>query len=119
MEMEYKQVLVLRQDLAISEGKRAVQVAHGALEAAQVAREKNDKWFREWRREGQRKVVLKARDLEHLRALHEKAKSLKLPCAMIDDAGLTEVPPGTTTCLGIGPAPEHLIDQVTGNLPLW
>ncbi len=119
MVMEYKQVLVLRADLAISEGKRAVQVAHAALEAAQVARETNDKWFREWRREGQRKVVLRGRDVEHLRALHEKAKSLKLPAAMIEDAGLTEVPPGTTTCLGIGPAPENLIDQVTGQLPLW
>ena len=117
--MIYKQVLVVREDLDISEGKRAVQVAHAALEAAQVARERHDKWLREWRREGQRKVVLRARDLEHLRTLHEKAKALKLPCAWIDDAGLTEVPPGTTTCLGIGPAPESLIDQVTGNLPLW
>ncbi len=118
-EMHYKQVLVLREDLDISEGKRAVQVAHGALGAAQEARERNGKWYKEWLREGQRKVVLRARDLEHLRALYERARSLKLPASLIEDAGLTEIPPGTTTCLGIGPAPENLIDQVTGNLPLW
>ena len=117
--MMYKQVLVVREDLDISEGKRAVQVAHGALGAAQEARERNGKWYKEWLAEGQRKVVLRARDLTELRALHAKAKGLKLPCVLIDDAGLTEVPPGTTTCLGIGPAPEHLIDQVTGQLPLW
>lgn len=118
-EMEYKQVLVLREDLGISEGKRAVQVAHAALGAAQEGRERHGKWYKEWLREGQRKVVLRARDLAHLKALQEKARSLKLPCVLIDDAGLTEVPPGTTTCLGVGPAPDHLIDQVTGNLPLW
>ena len=117
--MEYKQVIVVREDLPISEGKRAAQVAHGALSAAHEAREDHGKWYKEWWREGQRKVVLRGRDLEHLRALREKARSLKLPCAMIEDAGLTELPPGTTTVLGIGPAPEHLIDQVTGNLPLW
>jgi len=116
--MEYKQVIVVREDLDISEGKRAAQVAHGALSAALEAREKHTKWYKEWLREGQRKVVLRAEDLGHLRALHEKARALKLPCASIDDAGLTELPPGTTTVLGIGPAPEDLVDQVTGSLPL-
>lgn len=117
--MDYKQVLVVREDLAISEGKRAVQVAHAALGAAQEARERHGKWYSEWMREGQRKVVLRARDLEHLKALYARARGLKLPSVLIEDAGLTEVPAGTTTCLGIGPAPANLIDQVTGTLPLW
>ena len=117
--VEYKQVLVVREDLDISEGKRAVQVAHGAVGAALEARERHTKWYKEWLREGQRKVVVRTRDLAELRALHERAKSMNLPCILIEDAGLTEVPPGTTTCLGIGPAPEALVDQVTGRLPLW
>ena len=117
--MEYKQVLILREDLDIFEGKRAGQAAHGALEAAREACECHPKCYSGWLNEGQRKVVLRASDLGELRFLHERAKSLKLPCVLIDDAGLIEVPPGTTTCLGIGPAPEDLIDQVTGRLPLW
>lgn len=119
VDMEYKQALVARADLAISEGKRAAQLAHAALGAAQEARERHGKWYSAWWREGQRKVVLRARDLEHLRELFARAKALKLPCVLIEDAGLTELPPGTTTVLGVGPAPENLVDQVTGNLPLW
>lgn len=117
--MEYKQVIVVREDLDISEGKRAVQVAHGAVSAAREARKSHAIWYREWLAEGQRKVVLRARDLPELLELRDKARALNLPAATIDDAGLTELPPGTTTCIGIGPAPEHMVDQVTRRLPLW
>ena len=50
--------------------------------------------------------------------LEKQAKKLALPCALITDRGLTEVPPGTITCLGIGPAPTEKIDRVTGALQL-
>jgi PTH2 family peptidyl-tRNA hydrolase len=116
--MEYKLVIVTRDDLKMTPGKLAAQVAHAAVSCALEAKAKKTKWFSAWYREGQRKVVLRAKDVDELRSLKEKAARAGLTVALITDAGLTELPPNTTTCLGIGPAPENLIDPVTGSLPL-
>jgi len=37
---------------------------------------------------------------------------------LVVDAGHTEIPAGTKTVLGIGPAPDNIIDKITGDLPL-
>jgi PTH2 family peptidyl-tRNA hydrolase len=117
--MEYKLVVAVRGDLEMSEGKMAVQVAHAAVISAINCKSKNAKWFRNWYDEGQKKVVVRAGDVDELSELEQDAEKLGIATAIIDDAGLTELPPGTTTCLGIGPAPNAVIDQVTGNLKLW
>jgi len=117
-EFEYKLVVVVRDDLKMSGGKLAVQVAHAAVSCALEAKSKKAKWFAEWYREGQRKVVVKAKDTNELVSLMDMAVRSGLPKALITDAGLTELPPNTTTCLGIGPGPQNLIDPITGSLPL-
>jgi PTH2 family peptidyl-tRNA hydrolase len=117
-ELQYKLVVVVREDLKMSGGKLAVQVAHAAVSCALEAKSKRSSWFSEWYREGQRKVVVRAKDLEELRMLDAKAARAGIPRALIADAGLTELPPNTTTCLGIGPAPQDQIDPITGSLPL-
>lgn len=116
--MEYKLAVVVRDDLRLSRGKLAVQVGHAAVSCALRARKSAKSWFRAWIDEGQRKVVLRTEGLPELRLLEEEAKARRLPVAMITDAGLTEVPPGTVTVLGIGPGPEEVVDRVTGDLRL-
>lgn len=111
--MELKQVIVVRKDLELSKGKLAGQVAHAAVSAAEKSKFKKD-----WIDSAQKKVVLKCETLTELLDLFEKAKKAGLPCALIKDAGHTEIPAGTTTCVGIGPAPDKDIDKITGDLKL-
>jgi PTH2 family peptidyl-tRNA hydrolase len=117
-EMEYKLVVVVRSDLGMSTGKMSAQVAHAAVSCALDAKARKPKWFSAWYGEGQRKVVVKVDGKEELVRLKEMAARAGLPFALISDAGLTELPPNTTTCLGIGPAPENEVDRITGSLPL-
>jgi peptidyl-tRNA hydrolase, PTH2 family len=113
--MQYKQCIIIREDLKLSPGKLAVQVAHAAV----MALERADKTTAtQWRSEGQKKVVLKAANLQTIFKIREEADRAGLPCAIVADAGLTEIPPGTITALGIGPAPNKQMDKVTGKLSL-
>jgi len=116
--MKYKLVIAVRSDLELSKGKLAVQVAHAAVMAALDAKAHHRKWFADWYAEGQKKVVVKGGTIHDLQALRGKARSLGLTTALVEDAGLTELPPGTITCLGIGPGPNAIVDQVTGGLKL-
>lgn len=102
----------------MSKGKLASQVGHAAVSASEKARKKKLRWWNIWIKEGQMKVVLKVNSSTELESLYKKAKTLDLPCELIIDRGLTEIPPGTITCIGIGPAPVDKVDKVTGDLAL-
>ena len=117
-EFKYKQVIAVRTDIKMSKGKLAAQVGHAAVSAAEQTRKTHPEWWKEWMKEGQCKIVVKVKDEEELRKLEVEAKELGLSTALICDRGLTELPPGTVTCLGIGPAPTDQIDKITGKLPL-
>jgi PTH2 family peptidyl-tRNA hydrolase len=111
----YKQVIAVRRDIRLSRGKLAVQVAHASLEAYSRA---DGKIRSEWESGGAKKVVVRVDGLRELEELHRKARSLRLPCALIRDAGRTEVEPGTVTALGIGPVREGEADRLTGKLKM-
>ena len=117
-EFKYKQVIVLRTDLEMSKGKIAAQAGHAAVSAAEEARKRRPDWWRAWLEEGQCKIAVRVESEEELLELEKKATELQLPSSLITDRGLTELPPGTKTCLGIGPVPSDQIDEVTGNLRL-
>jgi PTH2 family peptidyl-tRNA hydrolase len=113
-----KQAIVVRTDLKMGKGKVAAQVAHASLSAAEAAQQRKPSWYSGWKNEGQAKIVLRVDSEEALRELHRKAKSAGLPVSLIEDRGLTQLEPGATTCMGIGPAPDSDVDAITGKLKL-
>ena len=117
--MDYKLVIVVRTDLGISKGKLAAQVAHAAVNCAMKAKKSSSTNFRNWFDEGQKKVVVKGENESTLRKLQQHAREVGLVSSLVTDAGLTEVPSGTITCLGIGPAAESEVDKITGSCTLF
>jgi len=115
---DYKMVLVVRTDLKLSPGKLAVQVAHAAVACSLLTKKENPRWFAKWNAEGAKKAVVKVQSEDEFYPLKEKAEELGIVTDIVADAGLTEIPPGTKTVLGLGPAPDNLMDKVTGALPL-
>lgn len=108
----------MRVDLGMSRGKIAAQAGHASVSAAEEARKHCLEWWKAWLKEGQCKIAVKVDGEQELLELERQAKELGLPCALIYDRGLTELPPNTLTCLAIGPAPSENVDKITGKLAL-
>jgi PTH2 family peptidyl-tRNA hydrolase len=114
---EIKQVIAVRTDLDMGKGKIAAQVGHACVLGAEHVRKSYPEWFKEWW-SGQEKVVVKVSGIKELQEIKRHAIDLDLPWSEVTDAGHTQIAPGTTTCISIGPAPENLIDKVTADLKL-
>ena len=80
-------------------------------------RKSDPEWFSQWW-EGQEKIVLKVSSLKELEQVKQDAIELDIPWSEVTDAGHTQISPGTTTCISLGPAPEEKIDKITGDLKL-
>jgi PTH2 family peptidyl-tRNA hydrolase len=115
---KYKLVIAVRRDLEMGKGKIAVQVGHAAVTASEEAKRVHPDWWSKWFYEGQCKVAVKVDTESDLYRLSEQARQLGLSSAIIQDSGLTQIEPGTATCVGLGPAPVELLDKITGDLHL-
>ncbi len=111
-----KQAIVARTDVGMGNGKLAAQVAHASLSAY----EKADSQARDqWKRGGQKKIVLEADSERELHELAAIADREGIPNALVRDAGHTQLEPGTVTALAVGPAADDRVDRVTGDLSLF
>ena len=114
--MAVKLAVGVRSDLGMGRGKIAAQVAHAAVAAVLASLGRDD--FAAWLRDGQPKVVLKVTSAGELEDVVRQARAAGLPVELVNDAGRTQVSPGTLTCCAIGPAGSQRIDAVTAGLPL-
>jgi peptidyl-tRNA hydrolase, PTH2 family len=117
-DVAYKMVLVVRGELRLTAGKAAVQVAHAAVMLVLQQQKRRVDALERWLAEGQKKIAVVAPTLAEMVERQMQAIRQGIPTVWVDDAGFTEVPPGTRTCLGVGPAPSIELDKITGDLPL-
>lgn len=112
-------VVIVRRDLDIGKGKMAAQSAHAAVTAALYSQKHDKKMFRKWLDQGQKKVVVRAENIETLYRFKDTLENAGIKTFLITDAGLTQIPPGTVTCLGTVPVESSSVDPITGDLPLF
>ena len=115
MDYNYKQAILIRQDLQLGKGKACSQAAHAAVEA--VLRSEKE-IIKQWREQGMPKIVLKVQTEKDLKKYNQAAKDMGLITALITDAGRTQIAPGSTTALAIGPDKEEKIDTIIKELKL-
>lgn len=98
--------------------KIAAQCCHGCLGSFQVAMEMCPDVVRQWESTGCAKVVLKTNDPEELYRLQATCEGKNIPCYLVHDAGRTQIPSGSMTVLGMGPAKVEEIDAIAHHLKL-
>lgn len=116
---EFKMILIVRTDLKMGKGKVAAQCSHAAVSAYKQVQSRNPELLKQWEYYGQPKVVVKVPDEESMLELLSHAKEVGLPVSLIQDAGRTQIAPGSRTVLSVGPGPADLVDIVTGHLKLY
>lgn len=100
-------------------GKKCAQACHASLAAAEISRSKNVEIYRLWKKKsGQRKIVVKIDSEEAIRKLFHDVMDAGIATYLVQDAGLTQLEPGTITALGIGPDRTEKIDKFCAHLKL-
>merc|ERR1719158_2111481 len=108
---ECKMLMVVNVGLRMDKGKIAAQCCHACLGAYKKAAKHHPEYVDAWYNFGQTKVCVKVPNDEELLALTQEVERAGIPHYLVVDAGRTQIPRGSRTVLGIGPAPNHLIDQ--------
>lgn len=103
----------------MSKGKAAAQASHAAVASAIRSKQEKPNQFSLWWNTGQKKIVLAVDSEAKLVALEKKLKSTGVIVVKIDDAGRTQLPPGTSTALGIGPHSQKDVEEITSPLKLF
>lgn len=114
----YKMTFIINTSLKMGVGKIAAQVGHACLGLYREMLENNmEDDLSQWEEIGEKKIVLKGNNTEHLIELYEKAKEAKIPAYLVRDAGHTQIPRGSITVLSLFGLEEN-VDKISGKLSL-
>jgi peptidyl-tRNA hydrolase, PTH2 family len=114
----YKMVLCVNMELSMGKGKIAAQCAHAAVGCFERALRQCPVALRAWKRTGCAKIALKCSSANDFTSLLQQARTLDIPCYLVEDAGRTQIAAGSQTVLGLGPAPVSVFAGVTDHLKL-
>lgn len=103
----------------MQKGKVAAQCGHAAVAAYVKGMKLAPKMVKRWMTFGGTKITLKLDSEEQLLAIEKAAKNCNLITNVVRDAGQTQVAPGSRTVIAVGPAPQTLLNKVTGHLKLY
>lgn len=131
-EDETKQLILVRKDLKMQQGKLAAQVAHASLMSfLNACSKKQNKRVtsyevfafsceEEWLNNASTKVVLAVKNENQLLKYQKIAEENAIPNALITDLGRTCFNnQETVTCLGIGPFDNETLDTLFKRLQLY
>ena len=123
--MNVKMVIAVRKDLNMRRGKSEGQVGHAVQEAILDRSDPDNPKLKTtpdilaWLASDFRKIVVSVKDEAELMELYRQTLQRGWNHYLVTDKGHTEfhgVP--TFTTLAIGPLPEDVIDELTGEMPL-
>lgn len=113
--MELAQYIIVNTSLGMDKGKIAAQASHASVS---VLDKVDAKVLDEWKQSGMKKIVLKIGSTEELIELFQSAKNKGLPCALITDAGRTQIASGSKTAFACGPVEEEEAQKYFSDLKL-
>ena len=97
-------VIVVREDLDMSEGKRAAQITHAALRSNGVV---------DYTKERVVCRIKTCKSDEALGNLYTKCVVAEVPFGYQFDAGMNELEPDTPTALCVGPGDPEVVHKLT------
>lgn len=117
---EYKQVIVLRDDLNMRKGKMIAQGAHASMAALlKDGQLIEDERIEQWLGGAFTKIAVRVSSEEELMKVYHDAQNASALRSIIKDAGKTEfngVP--KYTAVAVGPGLVEDINEITGHLKL-
>ncbi len=113
-----KLVLCVNMELKMGKGKIAAQCGHATLGAYKLAKKYCKTGLSNWESAGTKKIAVKVEEEIEFYDLLEKAKLDGVVCYIVQDTGKTQIAAGSRTVLALGPAPEAVINQISGHLKL-
>ena len=127
LDAPYKMLLCVNMDLKdeagkstkMKPGKVAAQCCHAVLGAYKRGARKAPAAVKWWSMTGQAKVCVKVPKEEELLELQATLAAAGIVSYLVEDAGRTQVAPGSKTVLAVGPAPVKVLDQFTKHLKLY